>query len=404
MQFRRSTSGVFSMKTLLSVLIVALVALPLAAQNDEGGATAKGAAVDTTGKGYTAAYVIEGSTRRVLFAENEHTALPTASMAKMMTLLITLDEINQGRLQWDSQIVVSAKASRMGGSQIYLRAGSSWPVKNLVIATMVHSANDAATALAEKVAGSTEQFADMMNQKAQDLKLEHSRFFDPHGLPPEDPSRNNVQCAHDLAITGIELMKHPFMRQLAVIPEMEFRNGTLERIYNPNHLVNPKRPNYMSDATGIKTGYSGPAGYCITASAKRGDLELVGVVMGAKPPRGPLSSFGITSRLFNEAFANYRMQTPVKKGSVVGQASVSNGQAATVQAIAASDVGALVKRGEEKGIQVAFAGNALTAPIKRGQPVGNVVVTANGQQLSKVVAVAAADVPKQSWWKSFWPF
>ena len=393
------------MKSVLFAVIVALVALPLAAQSEEaGGATAKGAAVDSTGKGYTAAYVIDGSSGRVLFAENEHRPLPTASMAKMMTLLITLDEIAQGRLQWDTPVTVSAKASKMGGSQIYLRAASVWPVKNLVIATMVQSANDAATALGEKIGGSAEQFADMMNQKAEELKLEHSKFYDPHGLPPTDPSRNNVQCAHDLAITGMELMKHPFMRQLAVIPEMEFRNGTLERIYNPNHLVNPRKENYMSDATGIKTGYSGPAGYCITASAKRGDLELIGVVMGAKPPKGPLSSFGITSRLFNEAFSNYRRVTPVKKGSVVGQATVSNGQTGTVQAVAATDVGALVKRGEEKGIQVAFAGNAVTAPIKRGQPVGNVVVTSNGQQLAKVVAVAAADVPKQSWWKSFWPF
>jgi D-alanyl-D-alanine carboxypeptidase (penicillin-binding protein 5/6) len=314
------------MKRLLSVFLVALVALPLFAQEEGGAAPAKGSSVDKTGKGYTAAYVIESSTGRVLFAENEHEPLPTASMAKMMTLLVTLDEIREGRLNWDSPVTVSAKASKMGGSQVYLRAGSVWPVKNLVIATMVQSANDAATALGEKIGGSTEQFADMMNQKAESLKLEHSHFYDPHGLPATDPKRNNVQCAHDLAITGMELMKHPFMRQLAVIPEMEFRNGTLERIYNPNHLINPRKMNYMSDATGIKTGYSGPAGYCITASAKRGNLELVGVVMGAKPPNGPLSSFGIAGRLFNEAFANYRMVTALKKGAVVGTANVTKGQ------------------------------------------------------------------------------
>ncbi len=393
------------MKRWFVALLVITLALPMAAQNEEGTGTAQGAAVDSTGKGYTAAYVIESSTKRVLFAENEHRPLPTASMAKMMTLLITMEEIRDGRLKWDDTVQISAKASKMGGSQIYLRAASVWPIKNLVIATMIQSANDAAQALAEKIGGSTEAFADMMNQRAAELGLEHTKFYDPHGLPNSaDPSRINTMCAHDLAILGIEVMKYPFMRQLAVIPEMEFRNATLQRIYNPNHLVNPRKENYMESATGIKTGYSGPAGYCITASAKRNDMELVGVVMGAKPSKGPLSSFGIAGRLFNEAFTQYRMVTPVKKGAVVGQANVTGGQTATVPAVASMDAGALVKRGEEKGLQVSFAGNALTAPVKKGQPVGNVVVTANGQTIAKSPAVAGADIEKQSWWKSFWPF
>ena len=391
------------MKRLLALVAITIIALPLFGQEEGTGSAAKGSAVDTTGKGYTAAFVIEPVTRRVIFAENEHQALPTASMAKMMTLLITLDEIAAGRLQWDTPVIISPKASKMGGSQIYLRAGSTWPVKNLVIATMIQSANDAAQALGERIGGSSEGFADLMNQKAKDLKLEHSRFFDPHGLPADTPSRENVQCAHDLAITGIELMKHPFMRQLAVIPEMDFRNGTLERIYNPNHLVNPKRENYMAEATGIKTGYSGPAGYCITASAKRGDLELVAVVMGAKPPRGPLSSFGIAGRLFNEAFSQYRIVTPVKKGTVVGQANVSKGRAATVPVVAAEDVKALVKRGEEDSVKVAFSGGSVAAPVKAGQPIGTITVTA-GESQNKVPAVAGGAVEKQAAWRAFWPF
>lgn len=392
------------MKLGMFALMFAVLTSPLFAQDETAGATAKGSAVDTTGKGYTAAYVIEPTTKRVLFAENEHTRLPTASMAKMMTLLITMDEIAAGRLQWDTPVTISAKASKMGGSQLYLKAGTVWPVKNLVIATMIQSANDSAQALGEKIGGSSEAFADMMNQKAQDLGLEHSRFFDPHGLPATDPSRNNAQCAHDLAITGMELMKHPFIRQLAVIPEMEFRNATLQRIYNPNHLVNPKKLNYMQDATGIKTGYSGPAGYCITAGARRNNMDVIAVVMGAKPPSGPLSSFGIASRLMNDAFVSYRMATPVKKGTAVGQATVTGGQGATVPVVAAQDVTALVKRGEEKDIKVAFSGGTLTAPVKAGQPVGSIVVTSGGQTLSKVPAVAGGNVEKQGWWKSFWPF
>ena len=392
------------MKLCRSFFLLLALTVPLYAQQDEGPAAAQGAAVDTTGKGYTAAYVMEDSTGRVLFAENEHVPFPTASMAKMMTLLITLEEIKAGNLNWDTPVTISPKASQMGGSQVYLRAGSVWPVKNLVIATMVHSANDAAQALAEKIAGSTEAFADLMNRRSEELKLEHSKFFDPHGLPAEDPSRNNVMCAHDLAVLGKELMKYPSMRTLAVIPEMEFRNGTLERIYNPNRMVNPKRPEYYEAATGIKTGYSGPAGYCITASARRNNMDLIGVVMGARSPGGPLSSFGISARLFNQAFVDYRMVTPLKKGAVVGQASVNDGAAKTVQAVAATDVNALVKRGQEKDVKVSFTGGAITAPVKAGQQVGTIVVQSGGEVISKMPAVAAAAVAKAPWWKSFWPF
>src|ERR1041384_5957568 len=127
----------------------------------------------------------------------------------------------------------------------------------------------------------------MRNARAQELGLTHSQFYDPHGLPnPADPSRVNTMCPHDLAILGLEVMKYPFLASLAKVPEMPFRNGTLEKIYNPNHLINPRKANYMQDATGIKTGFSVPAGYCVTAGAHRNNLDVVAVVMGAKTGGG----------------------------------------------------------------------------------------------------------------------
>ncbi|HYC58828.1 MAG TPA: D-alanyl-D-alanine carboxypeptidase family protein [Thermoanaerobaculia bacterium] len=393
------------MKHLKVAFLIACLATPLLAQQEEGPGQAQGAAVDTTGKGYTAAYVIETSTRQVLFAENEHQQLPTASMAKMMTLLITMEEIKAGNLQYDTAITISPRASKMGGSQIYLRAGSVWPVKNLIIATMVQSANDAAQALAEKIGGSSESFADMMNARAQELGLTHSQFYDPHGLPnPDDPSRVDTMCPHDLAILGMEVMKYPFLAALAKVPEMPFRNGTLERIYNPNHLINPRKANYMQDATGIKTGYSGPAGFCVTASARRNNLDVVAVVMGAKTSGGPNGSFAHAGRIMNQAFINYRMVVPAKKGTIVGQAPVTGGRAATVPVTPANDATALVKRGQEKGVTVAYQGNGAAAPVKQGQVVGTIVVQQNGKTLAKIPAIAAQEVPKQAWWKSFWPF
>lgn len=394
------------MKVWKLTLIALAIAAPLFAQQEEGPGQASGAAVDTTGRGYTAAYVIETSTRRVLHATNEHQMLPTASMAKMMTLLLVMEEIRDGRLRYDSPVTISARASKMGGSQIYLRAGSVWPVKNLIIATKVQSANDAAQALAEKVAGSSENFADMMNQRAQELGLTHSKFYDPHGLPnPDNPERVDAMCPHDLAILGIELMKYDFMRRLGVVAEMPFKNGTLERIYNPNHLVNPRKPNYMEDATGIKTGYTAKAGYCVTASARRNNMEVVAVIMGAKTGGGPNGSFANAASLMNEAFVNYRMATPAKKGTVVGQATVTKGRADTVPVVAGQDVTALVRRGQERNVKVSFTpGGALTAPVKRGQKVGTIVVQSGNEVIARIPGVAGQDVASQPWWKSFLPF
>jgi serine-type D-Ala-D-Ala carboxypeptidase (penicillin-binding protein 5/6) len=386
------------MKKMFIALMVVAVATTAFAQNPEESGPVS-AAVANSPKGYTAAFVMEPTTGRVLFEDNADTPMPTASMAKMMTLLIAMEEIKAGNLKYDTPVTISARASKMGGSQIYLRAGSVWPVKNLLIATMVHSANDAAMALAEKIAGSGESFADLMNAKAEELGLKNSKFYDPHGLPPNDPSMNNVMSARDLAKLGQELMKHGFMRQLAVIPEMEFRNGTLARIYNPNRLLR-----FYEGTTGIKTGYSGPAGFSITASAKRNDLELIAVVMGAKTSRGPASSFEIAAGLFNKAFLQHKMVTPVKQGAVVGQAQVTDGTAKTVPVTAPQDVRALVKRGEEKGITVKFNGGAVTAPVKKGQRLGTIVVSRGNEKLAEMPAVAANDVAKQPWWKALLPF
>jgi D-alanyl-D-alanine carboxypeptidase (penicillin-binding protein 5/6) len=393
------------MKRWIAAVIALTISIPLMAQ-EEGPGQAKGVSVDTTGKGYTAVYVIEPVTRRVLFEENADIALPTASMAKMMTCLITMEEIRDGRLKLDTPVNISARTSKMGGSQIYAKEGQQFPVQILLAATMIQSANDAAEALAEKIAGSAENFADIMNQRAKTMGLTQSTFYDPHGLPNSpDPKRIDMMSAHDLAILGLELMKYPLMRDYAKTPTFEFSNATFTSgLTNPNHLINPKKRDYYDAATGIKTGYSSPAGYCLTAAARRGDMELVCVVMGARASSGPQSSFGIASRLMSSAFANYNMSTVVKKGATVGQAPVNDGVAKSVPAVATADAGALIKRGEEKSVQVAFAGNAVTAPVTQGQPVGTVVVKQNGQIIAKVPAVAGAVVAKQPWWKAFWPF
>jgi len=393
------------MKLHIALLLTAALGLPALAQ-EEGPPSAIGASVDTTGKGYTAAYVLEPSTRRVLLAENADTPLPTASMAKMMTLLIAMEEIRDGRLRLDTPVTISARASTMGGSQIFAKHGQVFPLQTLLATTMVHSANDAATAIAEKIAGSAENFAEIMNQRAKALGMNHTQYFDPHGLPnPKAPQMINTSSAHDLAIVGMELMKYPLMREYAKTPTMPFTNGTFTSgLANPNHLINSGKRDYFDAATGIKTGYSGPAGYCVTAAATRGDMELICVVMGARAPSGPQSSFGIASKLMSSTFAQNVMQTALRKGQVVGQTPVSDGTAKTVPAVASQDVKALIRRGEQGGLKVGFVPNPVAAPVRAGQQVGMIVVTQGGQQISRVPAIATAAVEKQSWWRKLWPF
>jgi serine-type D-Ala-D-Ala carboxypeptidase (penicillin-binding protein 5/6) len=389
----------------VAILAAMVMSVPVFAQEEEAG-TAKGAQVDTTGKGYTAAFVMDAATRRVLFAENADVPLPTASMAKMMTCLIAMERIQSGEIKLDTPVPISARASKMGGSQIFAKEGQTFPMQTLLAATMVRSANDAAEAIAEKIAGSAEAFADLMNDKARQLGLKESNFVDPHGLPnKEDPKHIDTASAHDLAIIGVELMKYPLMREYAKTPWMPFTNGTYTSgMTSPNHLINPKSPDYYGDAIGIKTGYSVPAGYCVTAAAQRGNLELVAVVMGARSPSRQGSSFQIAARLFNDAFNKWRLLPVLKKGQNVGQAPVTDGAAKTVPAVAAADVNALVERGQEGGIKVSLAPASVTAPVRAGQQVGTVVVTQAGHQINRVPAVAAAAVDKQPWWKKFWPF
>src|SRR5256885_3047157 len=310
------------MKRRFALPVILLFAIPLCGQQEEGPATATGTAVNTTGKVYSAAIVVEPTSKRILFEENAHVPLATASMAKMMTLLIAMQQIQEGQLKLDTPITISARASKMGGSQIYAKEGQVFPLQTLIAATMIQSANDAAEAIAEKIAGSAESFADMMNDKAKQMGLKESTFYDPHGLPnSQDPKRVDMMSAHDLAMLGVEVMKYPILREYATTPTFPFSNGTFTAgLTNPNHLINPHKVDYFADATGIKTGYSGPAGYCVTASAKRGEMELICVVMGARAPHGALSSFGIASRLMSESFAQYRRIPVVKKGQPVGQA------------------------------------------------------------------------------------
>jgi D-alanyl-D-alanine carboxypeptidase (penicillin-binding protein 5/6) len=346
------------------------------------------------GVDYTAAYVVDRGTGQVLYEHNAHTPVPTASMAKMMTSLIIMEEIEAGRLSLEDSVTISARASEMGGSQIFARQGQTFSVQTLLAAVMVQSANDAATALAEKVAGSNEGFAELMNRRGQELGLEGSTFYDPHGLP-SDEGREDRMTARDLAVVGNELLRHPLMQEYAAAASLPFENATFTSgMANPNYLLRS-----YEGAYGIKTGYTESAGFSVTAAARRRDADVIAVVAGAVASRGPKSSFALAGRLMDEVFLSWSPVVVAREGELAGEVSVRRGS--KVGAVAARDVTALVPRGEDDTVRWMLEPNEVVAPVAKGDPVGSIVVLQREAEVLRVPALAAADVQRRPWWR-FW--
>ena len=221
------------------------------------------------------AYVLmDADTGTVLVEHEQHKRWPPASMAKMMTVLIAIERVHEHQLSLDEPIRTSAWASRIGGSQVYLAEGESFPLGEMLKAIMIASANDAAVAVAEHIVGSTAAFVDLMNARAKALGLADTTYQSVHGLPPGKGQTADLTSAHDLAVLGRELMKYPEIMQWAGTASAGFRNDTLQ-MANTNHLVRT-----FNGATGLKTGYYREAGFCVTATATRSDLNLIAVVLG----------------------------------------------------------------------------------------------------------------------------
>lgn len=346
---------------------------------------------------YKYAILMEAESGKVLFEKDSHTPSPPASMVKMMTTLIVMERIRDGALNLSDTITASRWAAQMGGSQVYLKEGETLTVEELLKAVMVHSANDAATALAEHVAGSTDAFVDLMNDRADQLGLKETRFYSVHGLPPSPGQKDDEMSAYDLALLGRELMKFPEAAKWAATIQEPFRDGQFT-LFNPNHLLRQ-----FPGADGIKTGFHNKAGFCVTGSAKRGDLRLIVVVMGSTLKR---ECFRSAAQLLNQGFANYRMLVAVKQGGAVGKdAPVRGGVTERVPLVATADVRVLIKKGEEKKVQVEInVPDRVSAPVKAGQVVGEVVVKLDGAEVGKAQAAAAQDVAQASLWKRWWPF
>ena len=337
-----------------------------------------------------AALLMEKTTGQILFAQNEHEKLEPASVTKIMTLLLTMDAIDSGALAYDDVVTVSANAAGMGGSQVFLAEGEQITVEELLKCVCVSSGNDAAVALAEKVAGVTELFVEQMNNRARGLGMDDTHFVNPTGLTAE----GHVTSAHDIALMSRELLtKHPDIRSFTTIWTDSIRGGTFD-LANTNKLIRR-----YDGATGLKTGYTASAGYCISATAEREGMELIAVVMKGETAdkrnadAKALLNYGFSAYALVSAAPEEPLPTlPVTMGET-DSLSLTLPPEALTAVVEKAQAAALERRIDLP--------ESLPAPVRQGQQVGTLTLCSGDTELLTVPILAAEDAAGRSWGRMF---
>ncbi len=329
--------------------------------------------------------LMEASSGRILYAQNEDKALPPASVTKVMTLLLVLEAVDRGDISLGDTVRVSDYASSMGGSQVYLKAGEEMSVDDLIKSVAVASANDGAVALAEHVAGSEEAFVSLMNDRARTLGMENTVFKNTNGLDDEDTG--HLTSAKDIAIMSRELLTHEKIFDYTTIWMDSIRGGAFG-LTNTNRLVR-----FYRGCNGLKTGSTAKAGFCISATAKRGEMQLICVVMGAenKDTRNSLAA-----SLMDWGFANYTVATAPRGEET--PIAVSGGTEDTCPLIY-DGFSAVIEKAEEKNVKrTVTLPPAVAAPIRAGDSVGEILFTCGDTELGRVPIRAGKDVERIGFW------
>ena len=340
---------------------------------------------DVAGK---SALLMDLQTGTVLYEKNAHDRLAPASVTKVMTMLLIMEAIDDGRIGWNDVVIASEAAAAKGGSQIYLKVGERMSVADMVKSIAVSSANDCACAMAEHIAGSEAAFVEMMNSRASELGMADTRFVNCTGLDDSEEAKEHLTSAYDIALMSRELMKnHPDITKFTTIWMDTVRNGTFG-LSNTNKMVR-----FYPGATGLKTGFTSGAGYCLSASAQREGLGLIAVVMGCETSQ---SRFAACKQLLDYGFANYALVVPeLPEGTV----PVKLGRTDTVQAVPAEDAQLLVDKAQKNQVQIqTVLEESVTAPVSKGQRLGMLTVKVGEQTVRQVPLVAREGVEKLTWW------
>ncbi|WP_281891015.1 D-alanyl-D-alanine carboxypeptidase family protein [Paenibacillus sp. YYML68] len=338
----------------------------------------------------TSAVVMDVDTGTIIFEKNKDAKLPPASITKIMTMLLTMEALDKGKLKMDEMVRTSEYAASMGGSQIFLEPGEEMKVSDMLKGIAMASGNDASVAMAEKLGGSEESFVRMMNDKAKELGMNNTHFVNPNGLPAD----NHYSSAYDIALMSQELLKHEGITQFTGQYQDYLRKETSKPFWlvNTNKLVR-----FYSGADGLKTGYTSEAKFCLSATAKRDNLRIVAVVMGEPDTKTRNAE---VSKLFDYAFSQYTNLPIYKSGDSLGELKIHKGEQQTVPLTAKHSYSLLMKKGDAaEGIrhEVQLDPN-VQAPVAAGQPIGKIVVFKGDQVLKEFPLEAPVDVNKAGLW------
>ena len=332
-----------------------------------------------------AVILMDAATGTILYESNAHEKLAPASVTKVMTMLLIMEAIDSGQLQWDDSVTASEAAAAKGGSQVYLKVGETMTVADMVKSIAVSSANDCACAMAEHIAGSEGAFAEKMNQRAAELGMTDTHFVNCTGLDDDPAARDHKTSAHDIAVMSRELLaNHPDIKQYTTIWMDTIRDGAFG-LSNTNKMVR-----YYPGCTGLKTGFTASAGYCLSASAARDGLELIAVVLGADTSQ---SRFAACKSLLDYGFANYALYTPaMQEGASV---PVTLGQRESVAVVPETSPQLLVEKSKVSTITAEVTLEpAVDAPVAQGQKLGMLTVKAGEELLAEIPLVAETAVDR----------
>ena len=335
------------------------------------------------------AILMDVGSGQILFEKNPHEKLPPASVTKVMTMLLAVEALDSGKIKLDDEVQISERASEMGGSQIFLEPGESQKVDDLLKGIAVASANDACVAMAEFIAGSEEEFVAMMNEKAKSLGMNDTHFANTNGLPVD----NHYTSAHDIAIMSKELLKHEKITKYLttwmdkiVVGKKRVSIG----LANTNKMIK-----HYQGATGVKTGFTQEAKYCLSASAKRGETHLVAATLGAPTTQ---ERFKDASTLLDYGFANYESVKICSKDQKLYTLKMRKADSEQIDLVAKDDLGILIKKGESKNFTKKIKVNEdIKLPVKKGSVLGKAMIYQDGKLIDEVELVNNKDIEKASY-------
>lgn len=377
------------LKNLLVVLAVALFAV-CAAVSAVFVPTASAEGFSAEGR---SAYLVDAATFTPLYAKNENERLPIASMVKIMTVLLTLEAVDRGELSLDEKVPVSENAASMGGSQVFLDAGTEHRAGDLLKSVIVASANDSCVALAERVSGSVEGFVSDMNARAAELGMKDTRFANCTGLPAAE----SFSTAHDVALMFREVIRHPVYFEDAGVwlEDYVHPDGRTTVMTNTNKLVK-----FYNGCDGGKTGFTSEAKFCLAATAERDGMRVIAVVAGADSSK---SRFNAVSSMFNHAFGSFKAEKLLGAGELAAQrVKVAGGKERSVGVTVSEDIVRLAPRSDKAAAELRLElPDKVKAPVRKGDVVGKGYVVVDGTAVREFDLVAAEDVARASIWDLF---